>query len=58
MTGPIDLGPVAAAMSPKSATIDMVITRADGRVEHQSVTTTFGADGQPLATTETFGKDA
>lgn len=55
MTGPIELGTVLAQSRPSSVSLDMVITRADGTVEHQSVTTTFDANGNPLATTETFG---
>ena len=59
MTTPnIELSEMAAALRPASATIEMVITRADGRVEYQSVTTTYTYhdDGRVTGeTVETFG---
>jgi len=55
MTGHIELGSALANSRPSEVSLEMEITRADGTIEHRSVTTTFDADGKPIATTETFG---
>lgn len=51
----IELSPALAALSPKSASLEMTVTRADGTVETRVIETFFNKRGKPIRTTETFG---